>query len=523
MPDHTDEQVARYLPTPQDGPGWWTRFQAALGHLVTGKLSLDDLWLLVVPLGMIMLLGLEQIRPHDFWWHLRSGQIIVENGSLLRADLFSFTRYGSSYTTQYWLAEVVLYLLYRLGGLPLVIFCHAILIACGYVLVEAASLRLAGGDVRAAALATVAAMALGMMNWTVRPQSFSFLLFGVLVWILETHRARGGRVIWAVVPLFALWSNMHAVYAFGIALLAVYVLSHLFADYVQHRSLGQQTRPLLGAGVASLFALSLNPGGLRAIAAYLSSLLQSSVVQNSIIEWQPLSIRETDGQVFVVTVVLFLLLAFHRRVSLPLYLVAGMLLLGILSLYTRRVSPWFGMAAAPAFALVLATPANWFYQKTPFRSGGGSRLFNYLFVGALTLLLVARLPWLRPYLPLPPEKRSYIAGTETPVQAAVALCRLGPGLRPFNNMVYGSYLIWACPEVPVFIDPRVELYPDRIWYDYFLVGSGQFGWEKVLAGYGVNAIIVDKVEQGILIAAVRASGNWQLIYEDDHTALYHLP
>ncbi len=75
-------------------------------------------------------------------------------------------------------------------------------------------------------------------------------------------------------------------------------------------------------------------------------------------------------------------------------------------------------------------------------------------------------------LPLPNEYQEQILpppappllSTLTPVSAAEYL-RGNPGGKLFNDMGYGSYLIWAVPEQKVFMDPRIELYPLQQWLD----------------------------------------------------------
>lgn len=520
MPGHRDNQEARHPPTPQRSPAPWAPFRAALGHLVTGKLTLNDLWLLVIPLGMIMLLSLEQIRPHDFWWHLRTGQIIAETGAIPTTDLFSFTRAGHPWLNQAWLAQLLLYLLYRAGGLPLIVFCFSVTIALGYTFVELACLQTTGGNIRAASVAAIGAMALSVIHWSVRPQAASYLLFGALVWILETDRTQGGRAVWALPILFAFWTNLHGGFVFGLGLLGLYVFFQVAEAFSQARSLNIKVRQTLAASLASVLALSLNPTGPVGTVRYVLTFFQSKITLNTNMEFLPLTIRELDGQLFFAVMIIFLSLSFRRRPFLPRYLVAAMIVFGFMSLYTRRVSPWFGLAAAPAFALTLAAPSNRLPQTEWFRSGEGMRGFNYLFMAVLGLLLIVRLPWLRPYLPWPPEQRAFVTVSETPIQATDFICRLGSTVRPFNDMAYGSYLIWACPDVPVFIDTRIELYPTAIWLDYLSVGTGQVGWEKVLARYGVNALLLNKHEESGLIAAARESAAWHMVYEDDYTVLF---
>jgi hypothetical protein len=493
-------------------------FRTTWQRLAQGQLTLADLWLLLPPLGLLIVLNLSLVRPYDFWWHLRTGQIIVEAGSIPTIDLFSFTRSGLPWTNQGWLAQVAYYLFYRTGGLPLVIFGHALAIAAGYTLVELACLRSSGGQARAAAGATFVAALLSIFNWNVRPQSASFLLFGAVVFVLESHRARGGRIAWALPVLFALWVNLHGGFAFGVLLMGIYVLARVAEGWIKERALEGETRRLLAAGVASLLALSLNPGGPLGIVRYILSLSQSKAVQDFVLEWMPLNVRTIDGQLLVGAVVLFLVIVYWRRITLPPYLFAALLTFGVLSFYSRRVEPWFGMSFAPAFALAFARRC----EPDSATAGHGKPRLNAALVGLVGLLALISLPWWRPYLPLPTTWRSYVAVAETPVQATQELCRLGRGVRLFNDMGYGSYVIWACREVPVFIDTRIELYPAAAWREYFLVSDGQFGWEAVLAKYSINTILANKERQKLLAAAAQASGAWRTIYEDDQTVLLSL-
>ncbi len=504
-------------------------FRAALGRLMRGRSTLDDLWLLLPAMLFFMALSISVIRPNDFWWHLRTGQIIVETRTIPMTDLFSFTRAGQPWTNEGWLMQVLLYLLYYCGGLPLIIFCHALTITAGYVLLHGACLCSSGGRTRAAALATLAAGALGMASWGVRPQSISFLLFAILLVVLQRHAlepptgsgpgggspAGGSHALWLLPLLFALWVNLHGAFVFGIGLLGIYVLVHVGHDLAAGRALRRETRDAMIVGLASLAALSLHPSGPLAILRYVGGFFQSEVTHQANLEFLPLSIREGDGLLFFAFVVVFILLAFQRRASLPASALPAMLVFGIASLYARRVLPWFAMIAAPAFAQVLAINAG--PRTSP--PARASRL-NGVLLGLLALLTVATLPWLRPYLPLPADRQGYIAPSETPVEATGFLCSMGSNVRVYNDLAFGSYLIWACPSVPVFIDTRIELYPQEMWRDYFWVANAITGWEDVLQRYGVNTVIAHKRGMETLVAGLRASARWEAMYEDSTAAIF---
>jgi hypothetical protein len=51
----------------------------------------------------------------DMWWHLRMGEQIMAQG-IPRQDLFSFTAAHHLWVTREWLAQLVMWQLYQLGG-----------------------------------------------------------------------------------------------------------------------------------------------------------------------------------------------------------------------------------------------------------------------------------------------------------------------------------------------------------------------------------------------------------------------
>ena len=65
----------------------------------------------------IFTLSVREITDNDFWWHLRTGQLIIETKTIPKVDQFSYTNPGKEWITHEWLTEIFIYLLYRLGGL----------------------------------------------------------------------------------------------------------------------------------------------------------------------------------------------------------------------------------------------------------------------------------------------------------------------------------------------------------------------------------------------------------------------
>src|SRR5437867_12403616 len=108
--------------------------QLAPGRRAVGlQITMEHLWL-AVPVFVLLLNSFRFPIPlTDFWWHLKMGQVIATTRSIPRVDLFSFTATGHPFVVQNWLAELIFYWTYMLGGLPLIVFLTSTLTLCAFL------------------------------------------------------------------------------------------------------------------------------------------------------------------------------------------------------------------------------------------------------------------------------------------------------------------------------------------------------------------------------------------------------
>jgi hypothetical protein len=110
---------------------------------------------------------------------------------------------------------------------------------------------------------------------------------------------------------------------------------------------------------------------------------------------------------------------------------------------------------------------------------------------------------------------------DTPVEAASFLVEQKPAGRIFNDMVFGSYLIWAAqPDYQVFADPRIELFSQDIWDDYQVISRAAPGWEQKLVEYEIQTLFLNPSVQRNLVNRVAGSDQWRLIYRDETAQIY---
>jgi hypothetical protein len=513
-------------------------------------LTLDTVYLFAALTILAVRPLLTTIPMHDFWWHLAMGREIATTGTIPAVDAFSFTRVDEPFFNQSWLAQLCMYGLYVLGGLPLLILVQALVIVGTYGLllhlciVRTGRLRLCVGLML---LGTVPA---SFTNWVIRPQSYALPLFAIFLYVLTAwglgrdgalareFRLGGVRIpmLWLLPVLAVLWVNVHGSFVLGGVLIFLTFIGEWLRRAISDRQedLSWAQRPVGRAEdvlerlerpqrppLSSLFmcgmlvggAWLLNPQGLEVI-GYVRNLLGSSQVTQLVTEWAPPTIRDASGALFFLFVMGgVLILAYARRAPDPV----DMLLLAAffwLALSAIRNNIWFALVATPLYAV---QAASWREQGTAVFQGQPK--LNAMLIGVLSLLLLLSSPWVKPNLGLPPQLGALVDPT-TPV-AAVETLRSDQARpqRVFHDLGYGSYLIWAMPEQLVFIDPRIELYPFEQWQDFLQLSRGE-NVEALLERYDIDGLLLDQVYQKELVAWARSDERWELRYEDDTTVYF---
>ena len=158
---------------------------------------------------------------NDFWWHLKSGQYILQNVSIPHFDPFSFTKGGSEWVTHEWLSEVIMYATFHLTGWTGLLLLFGIIICASlgicYYRCEGKPF-IAGLAVFAAALASAPLFGL-------RPQMITILLASVFLAVLDRHLIQASsRLLWLLPALMLLWVNLHAGFAMGLALILLFIV-----------------------------------------------------------------------------------------------------------------------------------------------------------------------------------------------------------------------------------------------------------------------------------------------------------
>jgi hypothetical protein len=450
----------------------------------------------------------------DFWWHLKTGQHIVETKSIPHQDIFSFTKSGSEWITHEWLSETAMYTVYRAGGWGWLVVLFSTTITLSLWLVfrrcECHPLIAMGATLLGAAAANPV--------FGVRPQMISFLLVSIYLAILGQYSRTGkGNRLWLLVPLMALWVNLHAAFPVGLALIGLAGAGLLLDGYFARRGFAEivsQLKPLAMLLAACVLVVPLNPNGLR-LFTYPLETLNSAPMQAYILEWASPDFHQAGFQPLALLIIAaVLLLAVSPKRPRP----SDLLFLAVFcygALRSGRHIPFFALVAIPIIAehgwsLISAGPVGQWLSKSE-TSTGSKKTVQIVMIAVLAL---ASLKQVTALVKFRPDE----AAQKFPVAAVDFLRSNHPTGPLYNSFNWGGYLIWTLPEMPVFIDGRADVYGDRFFDETIHTYRGLENWNLTLDRFGVRTVLIER--DGPLASLLRAQAGWKVIYEDQQAIVF---
>lgn len=233
-----------------------------------GTYAADALVVFSVALAAL-LLGCYELFDPDVWWHLRTGQWIIEHHRVPQFDLFTFTSADRPWIDLHWGFQVVLALADSLGHVPGMILLAAVASAAAVMI----ALTARTGDPPAwfAALCWLPALALMATRFDPRPEVFSCLFLAGYLAVLN-RADRVPRLAWVLPGIQVLWVNTHSLFILGPIVLACcwlerasrYLLGPAGGSRIAGPGLSHRAGHFLAASAAVLLGTLVNPYGARA-------------------------------------------------------------------------------------------------------------------------------------------------------------------------------------------------------------------------------------------------------------------
>jgi hypothetical protein len=454
-------------------------------------------YLIFLSMGEILL------RDSDTLWQIRIGQWIVEHGAMPYTDVHSFTRFGEPWMSSSWLSQVLFAAAYDSldwAG-PVILTSLAIgatVTIFIYLLDEYVD------QTRSILLVTLAVL-MSATHFLARPHMLAFPFMVAFLGGLLAAADRRSRPSWLLLPVLAVWANLHGGFVLGLALIGPIGLEAVWCTDPKNRVALAARWALFG--VAAIVACCCTPYGWNTLLGA-AKILNLGQLLSLIWEWMP---ADFSSWTFFELALLGLIgFGFHRGLVLSLPRI--MLLVGLtyMALSHARNIEIFAFLVP----LVLAKPVAEHLGTIGPAIVPGREMQSRSHVMMIAALVVAGSASTKAFVAYHPFTFSE---SVTPV-AAVDVLKKRQAQRIFSTSPFGGYLVFR--DIKAFIDGRAELYGEKFVMDYFdaVTAKDVDTLLRLLDTYQIDATLLTPTLPATKV--LDHLPGWKRLYADDIAVIH---
>lgn len=452
----------------------------------------------------------------DSGWHIRTGQYILQTHSVPHTDLFSFSKAGQPWFAWEWLTDVLYALLFGWFGLKgVVLLCGVVISATAAVLCRHLVWR--GASPLVALGMTLLTLGAASIHFHARPHVFTLLFLAIGMWLIDADRRSPGKRIWLLVPLMALWTNLHGGFPVFIAILGLLVIGTAVQSALAGTGWAMVKRyTLLTAACAAVTLVNPYGWGLH---QHILEYLRSDWIQSAVQEFQAPNFRGEGMLDYQIMLFIGLLITARLIKERDFPAALWLLFLAHESLTSARHIPLFAIVAAPLLATELSRLWEGWARHQAKQSLGNLfwklgedirphflRLSAWSAVWIAVLVTVPALTWPADYPAL-----------RFPVKMVQRYGDLLARSRVFTEDQWADYLVYrSYPKQKVFLDGRSDFYGAKLGKEYLNLVQVQHDWRSVLDRYQFDVVLAPA--DWALATLLKEQPDWQLV-ADDHKAL----
>jgi hypothetical protein len=488
---------------------------AVPAHIVSPRLEasrrtrvsqlLEENGTLVVVLGAFAIAMLASLRgglQADGWMALVSGREIAAHG-LPSHETLTVWAHGRRWVDQQWLAQWLLYGLWRVGGLKLALLVHSAL-SVGALAAAAVLARRLGASARSTTWICLPVLVTYYPGASVmRPQSFAYPLFVAVFWLLVTDARTPSRRVFAVLPLLVLWANLHGSVLLGAGLVSLAgVVGLVQALTIRSRRMFWHA---LGLTLAPLPCVLASPYAVH-LPAYYEKVLRGTGFSRFVTEWAPTTLTAVTVPLYLLAIGgVWLLGRTGKRLS-PFEKVS-FLATSVLAFQAVRNIVWFGLVALVLIPVLLDE-----VRPSALEPRRLNRLLATVVVAGAVVAVVG----------IAANPASWFVRDFPTAAADTAATEAGHQGRVLATSPFADWLLWTHPELAgrVAFDARFELLTSAQLERSarFLIRSGN--WPATARRYRV--LVLGKKDDRRLRAALVRSGLARVVRMDrDVVVLRH--
>lgn len=473
----------------------------------------------------LSILARYRLPDSDYFWHLKTGQYLLENGSLPKGDIFSYTYADQPWVLHEWLFQLLLAGIHSTLGSFGIELMVAIVATATLLIIYATINRIINKPLVTLCFVILSYIFISF-GVAPRPQLFTLILFATFLYVLIGFKYfRANRGLFILPPLMVLWVNFHGGFVVGLALLFLFtVCEWLKFLTVEYRDVEQRRRMemlSLSVMITLLFSL-INPYFINHW-LYPFQVISMKTANVLIMEWHSPNFHIHWFKLYFILIYFFFIFTIYRQNKVDITELALPLFFITMGLISQRHIP---LTAIVLFIFIaVAYIQKPFYQIVPEQLQKINLLWHnklkkydqdlgekeYIINWLLLVLLICVFLILYPINKADNDKRTV---PFLPIKATEFILKEDIKGRMFNYYDYGGYLIYQLyPAQKVFIDSRADLYGDDFLNEFIEISNGRENWAKLFDKHNIDYAVIPR--DLALRQLLLARGDFKQVYEDD--------
>ena len=426
---------------------------------------------------------------NDFYWHLKTGEYIINNNKIPHTGIFSYYAISNNLTwiSHEWLFEVIIYLYQNLfsnyGAIIYIIFSLIILSFLLWKLNQENFIKYPFYTV----IWAVVSMLILANKILPRPHLISYILFTVTILIaFQIQKGKSNKIIFLVPIISILWSNIHG----GSSNLSYIIYGIFLLDSIRRKD-KELSKKYLTTLVLSLLFIVINPHGIKMI-FYPYQNMTYKVMLSCIDEWQRLNIFSIDGIFYLLFIISIIYILFKNRKQLSLLTILLISIFTLLAIKSTRFMPYL---------LIVSTSIIPNYiQTSKFKID-----IIPIFIFAVLVFIILTIT-----IVIPQVNNSFKRISDDMIQ----YLKEKENLVLYNSYNLGGYLIYK--DIPVFIDSRADIYINCNFSDVCQIEKGY--QPNLLEKYNFNTLIIENKSGAY--SYLKNNDNYELYMQDKNNSLF---
>lgn len=476
--------------------------------------------------AFVFLLFLRPIENEDIWWHLKTGEWILQNFQVPRYDLFPFGNEQTPWTFTQWLGSALIAMIDQVSGLSGVKVFRSLFFA-GIIYLFFRYARGKAGFSLIMVLSLLILPALYIRS-NLRPDIFNY--FFIQIFLIHLFRFQETKDAKHLVPLplwGILWSNMHlGSFVYGVPLIGTFLLANICSflwrklkNAVGPDDAAVKSGMLIAALGFYVLSFIVSPYGFKALLYPFKVFLDPSFINfysaSSAVEEMASPLKVLTGTTGLWAVLLFGLVLFfifrsEDKANRLLYLLLSVMSFGLF-LQGVRGGAFFALVVA---YVIVQISKNMAEEKE--EASDIPPKLTWVLIVLLMVPILFRLNLVNYKDGRLVRNMALDVETDNPKDALAFMKENHIDGQVFTNDLFGGYILWSSyPLVRPFIDGR-QLNQEHLVQFLKVINFPGQEWMAAEKKYGFKILLLAAEDRYsfTLINALDLK-EWQLVYYDD--------